>query len=172
MRSFLMTALLFAAAVMPACAAAEGDDHGITNEKAPTEGVLFGGQPSAEQLESIAAAGYRTVIDLRGAGEDRGYDEATAASDAGLDYHHIEVTQQTLSSDAPFDQFLDLFSEAETPVLVHCASGNRVGAMYYTYLVAKKGMDRDEALAEAKAQGLRSDQLATAANRYLDSKGH
>jgi hypothetical protein len=48
---------------------------GILNATSPAPGLLFGGQPTAEQLEALAAADYKTVIDLRAPEVIRGYDE-------------------------------------------------------------------------------------------------
>ena len=46
--------------------AAEPRDFGLAGARTPEEGLLFGGQPTPEQLAAAAAAGYR-VVDLRAA---------------------------------------------------------------------------------------------------------
>lgn len=66
-----------------------------------------------------------------------------------------------------FETFLEVFTTAEKPLLVHCASGNRVGALYYAYLVAEKEMSRDDALEAAKANGLRSEALIEPVDAWL-----
>ncbi|HVS63981.1 MAG TPA: sulfur transferase domain-containing protein [Thermoanaerobaculia bacterium] len=134
----------------------------------PEEGVLFGGQPSEAELEALAEAGY-TVLDLRMPQEDRGYDEATAAERLGLEYHNVPVGGATLSDSSTFERFFELFEKAERPVAVHCASGNRVGGLYYAYLVAKKGLSREQALEKARESGLSSESLRRTVDGYLDS---
>ena len=52
----------------------------------PQPGLQTGGQPSHGDLARLKSEGVRTVIDLRGAQEDRGYDEATEAQRLGLTY--------------------------------------------------------------------------------------
>ena len=143
---------------------------GIPNQTMPEQGVVFGGQPTAEQIAEMAAGGTRTVIDLRGAEEDQGMDEGAVATAAGLGYVKIPVTRDTLSDPATFQSFFDAFAAAEKPVVVHCASGNRVGALYYAWLVSEQGVAREEALATARDNGLRSDALVTAVDAYLDSR--
>ena len=49
------------------------------------------GQPDAAELETLAEKGYVAVIDLRGPGEDRGFDEAAAAEAAGLSYTPLPI---------------------------------------------------------------------------------
>jgi uncharacterized protein (TIGR01244 family) len=156
-------------ASMVLCGGVMADDIELLNEVLTENGVLFGGQPSEEQLEAIAAAGYRTVIDLRGTSEARGYDEAAAMEAAGLEYVTVPVSQDTLSGGNPFADFVEVFKNAERPVVVHCASGNRVGAAYYAFLVAEEGLSREEALQRARDNGLHSAQLEAAVDRYLDS---
>ena len=57
--------------------------------------------------------------------------------------------------------------DGSRPVLAHCASGNRVGGLYYAYLMAKRGLPREDALEQARASGLRSDALVTAVDQWL-----
>lgn len=94
-------------------------------------GRLAGGQPTHEQLEALAAAGVRTVVNLRAPGEDAGYDEAAAARALGLAYVPIPVTGAADLTRAKARQLADALASASRrgAVLVHCASGNRVGAL-------------------------------------------
>jgi uncharacterized protein (TIGR01244 family) len=165
----VLSVLALALAAAP-LAAIEPEETGIVNATSPAPGILFGGQPTAEQLQKLAAAEYRTVIDLRLPTENRGYDEAAAAKAAGLEYVAVPVSEQTLNDVATLDRFIEVFRETEKPVLVHCGGGGRVAAVYYAWLVAEEGMSREEALARAKEEGLRSESLVPAVNRYLDQK--
>jgi uncharacterized protein (TIGR01244 family) len=154
----------------PALRAIEPAETGILNATSPEPGILFGGQPTAEQLQKLAAADYKTVIDLRAPTENRGYDEAAAAKAAGLAYVPIPVTGETLKDAKTLDRFIEVFSKTEKPVLVHCASGGRVGAVYYAWLVSEKKMSREEALAKAHEEGLHNESLIAPINTYLDQK--
>jgi uncharacterized protein (TIGR01244 family) len=148
----------------------DADGFGILNATSPAPGILFGGQPTAEQLQALAAAQYKTVIDLRGTSEDRGYDESSAALAAGLDYIPLPVTEETLRRANTLDAFIRIFRESEKPVLVHCGSGGRVATVYYAWLVAEEKRTREEALARAKEEGLSSEKYRSQVDAYLDLK--
>jgi uncharacterized protein (TIGR01244 family) len=168
MSALVLTAIVVTAGVL--LHAVEPEATGIPNATSPEAGVLFAGQPTAEQLQQLAAANYQTVIDLRAPSENRGYDEAAVAKAAGLDYVPIPVTEETLADAKTLDRFIEVFNQAEKPVLVHCASGGRVAAVYYAWLVAEKKMSREDALAAAKEQGLRRETLIPTVDAYLEQK--
>jgi uncharacterized protein (TIGR01244 family) len=151
----LAAGLLVAALAAPAAA---GETHGVANATFPESGVMAAGQPTGEQLQVLAEEGYKTVIDLRPPEEPRGYAEAEAAQANGLTYVNIPVTLQTLDQ-ATIDRFVAAMDKAEKPVLLHCASSNRVGALWYAYLV-EKGMAPVEALKKGRAAGLKAPELA------------
>jgi len=146
------------------------EGFGILNATSPEPGLLFGGQPTEAQLQALAAAKYKTVIDLRAPSEDRGYDESTAVEEAGLVYIPLPITDETLHEANTLDAFIRIFNEAEKPVLVHCAGGGRVATAYYAWLVSEKKMSREEALAKAREQGLKSEKYLPLTNEYLDQK--
>jgi uncharacterized protein (TIGR01244 family) len=146
---------VLAAAFVPGAAAA-AETYGMKNASHPEKGVLAAGQPTGEQIQLAAEDGYRTVIDLRAAGEPRGFDEAQAAKDNGLAYVNIPVASL---DQAVIDQFLAALKTAERPVLVHCGTSNRVGALWYAHLVLEKGLTEKAAMEQAKAAGLTSAEL-------------
>ena len=162
----LAAVLVLAASV----AGAEKKDHGLLNAKYPEPDVLFGGQPTEAQLEAMAADGLSFVLDLRAEGENRDYDEPAALQSLDVPYLNLPVAAERLTQPGTFERFIETMKKLEGPTLVHCASGNRVGALYYAYLVAGKGVDREEARARAKENGLRSSALEKAVDRYLDSR--
>ena len=88
-REALSAALM--TALFASVGAAEG--FGILNAYEPAEGVVFGGQLTEEQLAALAAASFKSIIDLRGEDEDRGYDEAAAVQHLGLEYLPLPVTE-------------------------------------------------------------------------------
>lgn len=143
----------------------------LMNGSCPLPDVAVAGQPRVEQFRRLAAAGYRTVIDLRHFSEGRGFDESAAAREAGLRYENVPVTPQTLGA-AQFDRFRALLKNpANRPAVVHCGSANRVGALLIPYLVLDEGRSADEAVEIAQRAGLRSQELAHAALGYAKAQG-
>jgi uncharacterized protein (TIGR01244 family) len=119
----------------------------------PVDGLRSSGQPGAEQFALAAAAGYVAIIDLRGVNEDRGLDEEAVVDELGLDYVALPVSSSdaiSMENAAKLDQIL---SQYDGPVLVHCGSGNRVGALL-ALRESLSGADDEEALAYGKSAGL------------------
>jgi uncharacterized protein (TIGR01244 family) len=126
----------------------------LPNGKQPFYGITTSGQPSAEQLKSAAAAGYKTVIDLRTAAEDRGMDEKATVEKLGMAYRNLPVDGAkdiTYANATTLDKML---SEAKRPVLIHCSSGNRVGALLALRAKLNGVVDDDSALAIGVAAGV------------------
>lgn len=140
---------------------------GLVNACTPLERVLTAGQPDARHLEALAKAGYRTVLDLRAPDEPRPFDEAAEVRRLGMEYVNLPVTADTLG-DETFDRFRALMRDPDRrPLLLHCASANRVGALLIPYLVLDEGRSPDEAVELAVQVGLRSEELRDAALDYV-----
>lgn len=141
---------------------------GLANAACPLPEVLAGGQPTEAHLEALAQRGFRTVLDLRAPGEPRPYDEPEAVRRLGLEYVNIPVTPDTLADDT-FGRFRELMRDrAKRPVVIHCASGNRVGVLLIPYLVLDEGKGIEEAIEAAVEAGLRSQDLAERALDYVE----
>ncbi len=133
----------------------------------PVPGIGAAGQLGPGAWDALAKAGVRTVVDLRAPNEPRGYDEPAAAKAVGLDYVALPVTQLTLT-DAQFDALRDMLRDAaRRPIVVHCASSNRVGALLLPYFALDEHQPLDQAIELAIAAGLRSQDLAAMAVDYV-----
>lgn len=132
---------------------------GLENALCPIQGVATASQPSREHLHNLAEAGYRTVLDLRASEESRSLDEPAAVSEASIEYINLPVTPDTLDAEI-FDRFRDFMNEPENrPMLVHCSSANRVGALLLPYMILDEGKSPKEATQLARQIGLKSDEL-------------
>lgn len=116
-------------------------------------GNASSGQPTAEQLETLAAKGFVGVVDLRGPDESRGYEEAAAVEAAGLEYSPLPITGAEAISVENARKLGELLDSFDGPVLIHCGSGNRVGALV-ALLEADRGASTEEALEAGRAAGL------------------
>ena len=119
----------------------------------PVDGVTSAGQPDEAALEVFADAGYATVIDLRGEGEDRGFDEAAVVEGLGLHYVALPIENGDAVSFENARKLDELLQQYPGPVLVHCGSGNRVGALL-ALRASLGGADDDSALALGREGGL------------------
>lgn len=128
----------------------------IPNARTPMEGVLTGGQPTEEQLAELARAGYRTLVNLRTEGENEVSDrEAELAEKLGMRYVHLPMAgAEGLTEDNAKALEEVLADESVYPVVVHCGSGNRVGALFALKAFYFDCQNGKEALETGKAAGL------------------
>ncbi len=124
-----------------------------SQDLSPVDGLRSSGQPDAEQLALFAEAGYVAVVDLRGESENRGLDEAAAVESLGLDYVNLPVSGADSISWENANKLQEILSSYDGPVLVHCGSGNRVGALL-ALSKSKNGADDEEAVAYGRAAGM------------------
>jgi uncharacterized protein (TIGR01244 family) len=116
-------------------------------------GIASGGQPTAEGLSRLKELGFRTVINLRVGGESGFVDEKVALEAQGLRYVHVPVTASTLSEADVAAVRAVLDDPTAHPVLVHCAVGSRVGAVW-AVIQGRQGKSLDEAEAEGRRVGM------------------
>lgn len=130
---------------------------GIVNERQPLPGVTTAGQPTDDQLAAAKAAGYKTVVDLRPAAEAPERDEAAKAGRLGMGYVNIPVAGPADLTEDNARQLLALLNDdSKKPMLVHCGSSNRVGALVAVGRAKIDGKNAEEALALGKEAGLSS----------------
>lgn len=119
----------------------------------PVNGITAAGQPDKAAFEVFAASGYTTVIDLRGENENRGLEEAEVVEGLGMEYVLFPITGLEAISFENAARLDELIEEADGPVLVHCGSSNRVGALL---ALSKKleGADADTAMSYGLEGGM------------------
>lgn len=126
----------------------------LTNPQAVDGRILTGGQPSQDDLTYLKSRGFGTVISLRRDDEDVGYDQAAVVADLGLTYVNIPVSTQK-GLDATTAAYLrSVINQTTAPVLVHCGSGNRVGALYALGAFHLDGKTLEQSLAIGRSAGL------------------
>lgn len=95
----------------------------------PLPGIATSGQPDESALTEFAEDGYTAVIDLRTPEEDRGLNERETVENLGMSYISLPVDGPggiTYENAAALDAIL---RETGRPVLIHCSTGNRAGAL-------------------------------------------
>ena len=119
----------------------------------PVNGVTSAGQPSEETLRVFKDSGYAAVIDLRGVSEDRGIDEQDVVEELGMSYVPFPIVGSDAINFGTAERLNTLIEAQDGPVLIHCGSGNRVGAML-ALIESLKGAEDDAAIAAGKEGGL------------------
>jgi len=117
--------------------------------------TLIGGQPDDAQFRELREQGIKTVVNLRGSEEMDSGHQADLLSSLGMLSIHIPVagpdglTREALSA---FDRAVA--ATGDEPALYHCASGNRVGAMFALRAGLLQGKSAEEAMALGRSHGM------------------
>ncbi len=123
----------------------------IPNFCTPSDGLCCGGLVGAAALRQAREQGLRRVINL--CPESETPDEAERVRQLGMDYVNIPISgPQDLNADKARALAEALADGA--PTLVHCASGNRVGALFALKAFHVDGKSPQQALEIGRAHGL------------------
>ncbi len=95
----------------------------------PVDGVNTSAQPDEAALELITDNGFAAVIDLRGQDEARGIDQQAIVEDLGMTYIALPIEGQQSLTFANAEKLDAAIAEFDAPVLIHCDSGDRAGAL-------------------------------------------
>ena len=121
-----------------------------------TPELSVAGRLDRPDIEALARAGIRTIINNRPDAEDPGQLPAAEArrlaESLGITYHHIPITAATLSR-ADVDAFAATLRDAETPVVAHCRSGTR-STLLWALTRMREGADPLALVAEAARHGI------------------
>ena len=132
-----------------------------------TAGVSATGKLDHADIEALAGAGVRTIVNNRPDGEDPGQvpaGEARRLAEAhGIAYHHIPVTAATLQR-ADVDAIAAVLATAEQPIVLHCRSGTR-STLLWALVRLREGADPSGLVAEAARHGIDIAALPTIAER-------
>ena len=120
-------------------------------------GLCTGGRPAPEHLAKAADLGVMVVVNLCPPAESPGFDEAAVVASLGMSYVNIPVAgagDLTPANVALLAAALEGHGEQHR-ALLHCASGNRVGAMLALKAKQIDGKSTAEALDIGRAAGLK-----------------
>lgn len=126
----------------------------LPNAREVAAGVISAGQPSVEQLRQAAEAGVKTIVNLCVPGEC-GWDEAATVKELGMRYVAIPVCGAPDVTEANARKLHEVVAdEANYPMVIHCGSGNRVGALFALKAFHEEGCDLEQAIERGKLAGL------------------
>lgn len=118
--------------------------------------IATAGAVTAADVAPLRAAGIETVVDLRIDDETPDFDERAAVEAAGMKYVNVPVHGANGLTRETVNAFDAAVRNSPKPLLVHCASSNRVGAMAALRAAWIEGATTEQALATGRAWGLRS----------------
>ncbi len=159
--SVIFLAMLLLASDPPASM----DPAAIPNYQLLKPGLAVAGKPSPAAVARLKEQGFKTVIDLRSESEGLA-EEKAGVEGQGLRYVSVPMTAQSFTLADALKVKGVLEDPASGPVLLHCASSNRVGAVI-AVIEARNGKSLEQAIEDGKKAGLRSDSLVEAVKRVL-----
>lgn len=128
---------------------------GIEPMLTPAPQRVVTGTLDAERLRAIHEADFAHIVSLQPSAEHPDFDEAAQAAALGLQHHHRPISGAAdLDREAAHwlnDVLADIGEEA---AVLHCASGNRVGALVALRAAWIEGMADEAAIAKGKRWGL------------------
>lgn len=128
------------------------------------------GQPNEQAFAKLAANGFRSVLNLRTAGEGVDLErERQLVQQAGLKYVNIPVVSSAPKAEQATEFLRVVKDSANHPMLIHCAAASRVGAFWIIYRMLEHGWPEDKAVQEATMIGLNSPGLKQFALDYVGS---
>jgi len=128
----------------------------LPNAGQPFPQIATAGRPSAEQFALAKERGVRTVVNLCPHSEPAAYDEPSLIQELGLQYVNIPIAGAGDLNEDNARRLADALAQAEGAALVHCASSNRVGALFALKAFWLDKKSAEEALAIGRAAGLKA----------------
>jgi protein tyrosine phosphatase (PTP) superfamily phosphohydrolase (DUF442 family) len=175
LRKFALGAVLACLAAVPALRGAEPAAPKLETASLGSTAAVhrFGtiwlaSQPARDDFALARDLGVRTVVNLRKASE-LAWDEAAAVRALGVSYENPAFQSPEELTDAVFDGVRRELTDAEKqPLLLHCSTANRVGAIWLAHRMLDDGIPYDSALREAETVGLKNPALRDKARDYIE----
>ena len=163
------TALVVAMTGFTGAQVTKGQIEGITNFSRVDATVGCGGATKPDAMAALKKNGFTSVINLRMASESGADVDASrsAAQAAGLTYIHLPFDAGNPDPKVVENFLTSVSNKANQPVYIHCASANRVGAVWMIKRVLQDGWSVEKAQAEAEAIGLSNPKLKAFATEYI-----
>jgi uncharacterized protein (TIGR01244 family) len=112
-------------------------------------GLAIADQIAPAQLQQISGAGYLTILNLRSPDEDGFlHSEQSLVELLGLRYIHIP-TQATAFILELAREVLQQIEELPKPILLHCDTGARSGAIAFMHVAIQQGISLELAFEQA-----------------------
>jgi tyrosine-protein phosphatase SIW14 len=152
---YRICSLLVAAGLAFACSDTPSGTPAIGNFHQVDSNLFRGAQPAAQDFQSLARLGIKTVLDLR---PEEGHlrAEKKLVEAAGMRYVSIPMDGLLAPTDAQIARALAVINDtANGPVFIHCRRGaDRTGTVIACYRIAHDQWTNGKALDEARTCGM------------------
>ena len=130
--------------------------------------LFIAGQPSEAALRALRDSGVTTIVNLRTPEEmtkNVPFDEAALAASLGMRYVYVPMRGNAEYPYSPeaVTRFADALAQSDGKVLLHCTIAWRASHLWAAYLIARRDVPVDSALAWARAINLMDDMRPSAA---------
>jgi uncharacterized protein (TIGR01244 family) len=114
--------------------------------------IYLAGQPSLDDFQEAQELGIKTVLNLR-APHELEWDEAETLQQLKMNYVSVPISGPDDLTDEVFDKVRMMLREKQNhPIVVHCKSANRVGAVWLPFRVLDEGVEMEQALTRGTAK--------------------
>ncbi|MFW7378508.1 MAG: hypothetical protein ACOH5I_06870 [Oligoflexus sp.] len=136
------------------------------------DNIYFSAQPEKSDWQKLKDQGFTTIINLRSPREYDEKEERETLASLGMTYHNVAFEPRADLDDTYIDEVTKhvMANRKKGKILIHCASGARVGIWLAGHFYKDHGMSKDEALATAKALGLDRPGAIEKAQKYLSNQ--
>lgn len=131
--------------------------------------MYVSGCPTSDGLEALKARGVKTVIDLR-LDKELSDEYPEFVKSLGMNYIHLPMSSNGMTEEQA-NAYLDAIRRyGDHPILDHCGSANRAGAMHGLYLATERGLSVEEAVSRARRAGMRNEFLERDLRNILEAE--
>jgi uncharacterized protein (TIGR01244 family) len=127
----------------------------VPNLQRPAFYIYTSGQPTEEGFRQLAGMGIKTVINVLPERQCI-QNEREMVITNGMVYRSIPFELRGFRKET-IKYFAEILEKAEKPVLIHCATGNHVGGLWFAYRILIDNYPLEQALKEGRRIGMRPD---------------
>lgn len=162
-KAFALAVLVGAVAVLAVAFMNRPGPGSTDNVKALPGGIWVTGQVDPHQLRTLKRNGFKGIVDLRPDGEAVGQpssaEMAEQARRLGMAFTYVPVSHGDIPA-AAVERLGQALAQADTPVLLYCASGRRASRTWALAEASRaEGMDAAAIAAAVKSVGQPVDDL-------------